>query len=93
MKDEALDCFKIYKAEAENQLEGKIKCVRSNRGEFISNDFGEYCAEHGIIHETMAPYSPQSSGVVERKIQHLRTWLMPCWSVRVYPSHGGEKPF
>jgi transposase InsO family protein len=67
MKDEALDCFKIYKAEAENQLEGKIKCVRSNRGEFISNDFGEYCAEHGIIHETMAPYSPQSSGVVERK--------------------------
>jgi hypothetical protein len=31
MKDEALDCFKIYKAEVENQLERKIKHVRSDR--------------------------------------------------------------
>jgi hypothetical protein len=68
MKDEALNCFKIYKAEVENQLERKIKWVRSDRGgEYHSNDFGEYCAEHGIIHETTAPYSPQSNGVAERK--------------------------
>jgi hypothetical protein len=32
MKDEALDCFKIYKAEVENQLERKIKRVRPDRG-------------------------------------------------------------
>jgi hypothetical protein len=31
MKDEALDCFKIYKAEVENQLERKIKHIRSDR--------------------------------------------------------------
>jgi hypothetical protein len=63
MKDESLNCFKIYKAEVENQLERKIKRVRSDRGgEYLSNDFGEYCAEHGIIHETTAPYSPQSNG-------------------------------
>jgi hypothetical protein len=31
-KDEALDCFKIFKAEAENQLERNIKCLRSDRG-------------------------------------------------------------
>jgi hypothetical protein len=30
-KDEALNCFKIYKEEVENQLEKKIKRVRSDR--------------------------------------------------------------
>jgi hypothetical protein len=71
-KDEALNCFKIYKAEVENQLEKKIKRARSDRGgEYIPNEFGEYCVEHGIIHETTAPYSPQSNGVAERKNQTL----------------------
>jgi hypothetical protein len=72
MKDEALNCFKIYKTEVENQLEKKIKRVRSDRGgEYLSNEFGEYCAEHGIIQETTTPYSPQSNGVAERKNQTL----------------------
>jgi hypothetical protein len=31
-KDEALNYFKAYKAEIENQLEGKIKRLRSHRG-------------------------------------------------------------
>ena len=35
-KDEALNYFKIYKAEVENQLEKKIKRLRSDRGENIS---------------------------------------------------------
>jgi hypothetical protein len=29
-KDEALECFNTYKAKVENQLEKKIKCVRSD---------------------------------------------------------------
>jgi hypothetical protein len=71
-KDEALNCLKIYKADVENQLERKIKRFRSDRGgEYLSNDFSEYCAEHGIIHETIAPYSPQSNGVGERKNRTL----------------------
>ena len=31
-KDEMLDYFKLYKAEVENQLERKIKRLRSDRG-------------------------------------------------------------
>ena len=71
-KDEALDFFKIYKAEVENQLERKIKRVRSDRGgEYFSNEFNLFCAEHGIIHERTSPNSPQSNGIAERKNRTL----------------------
>ena len=66
-KDEALNFFKIYKAEVENQLDRKIKRLRSDRGgEYFSNEFDLFCAKHGINHERMPPYSPQSNGVAER---------------------------
>ena len=63
-KDEALHYFKIYKAKVENQLERKIKKVRSDRGgEYFSNNFTLFCEEYGIIRERTPPYSPQSNGV------------------------------
>ena len=71
-KDEAFECFKTYKAEVENQLEKKIKRVRSDRGgEYFSNEFDLLCSENGIIHEWTPPYSPQSNGIAERKNQTL----------------------
>jgi transposase InsO family protein len=58
-KDEALHYFKTYIDEAENQLERKIKQLRSDRGgEYFSGDFPDFCVEHGIIHERTPPYSP-----------------------------------
>ena len=67
-KDEALNYFKTYKAEVENQLEKKIKRLRSDRGgEYISHEFSQFCSQHGIVHEFTPPYSPQSNGVAERK--------------------------
>jgi transposase InsO family protein len=71
-KGEVFHYFKIYKSELENQLERKIKRVRSDRGrEYFSNEFFEFCAEHGIIHERTPPYSPESNGIAERKNRTL----------------------
>jgi transposase InsO family protein len=67
-KDEVLHYFKAYKAEVENQLERKIKRLRSNRGrEYFSSEFTEFCVKHDIIHERTSSYSPQSNGIAERK--------------------------
>ena len=67
-KDEAFEKFKTYKVVVENQLERKIKALRSDRGgEYESNEFSDYCALHGIIHQTSAIFTPQQNGVAERK--------------------------
>ncbi|GKA43539.1 pol polyprotein [Tanacetum coccineum] len=55
-KDEALNMFKTYKAEVENQLDKKIKILRSDRGgEYESNDFAKFCStlpNNSPIHST-----------------------------------------
>jgi transposase InsO family protein len=61
-----------YKAEVENQLERKIKRLRSDHG---GEYFSGFCVEHDIIHERTPPYSPQSNGVAERK-NHTLTDLV-----------------
>jgi transposase InsO family protein len=67
-KDGALNYLKHIRLKLKNQLEKKIKRVRSDQGgEYFSNEFNLFYAEHGIIHERTPPYSPQSNGVAERK--------------------------
>jgi len=68
IKDEVLHYFKIYKAEVENLLGRKIKHLGFDRGgEYFSNEFFEFYAVHGIIHERTPPYSTESNGIAERK--------------------------
>ena len=45
-KDEAIEMFKHYKNEVENQLSKKIKAIRSDRGGEYESPFEEFCLEH-----------------------------------------------
>ncbi|XP_048431181.1 uncharacterized protein LOC125473010 [Pyrus x bretschneideri] len=67
-KSEALTCFQKFKAMTELQSGMKVKCVRSDRGgEFLSNEFKQYCDTEGIQRQLSISYTPQQNGVVERK--------------------------
>ncbi|KAJ0850834.1 putative RNA-directed DNA polymerase [Helianthus annuus] len=74
-KDEAISKFILYKNEVENQLQKKIKALRSDRGGEYVAPFAELCAKSGIVHECTPPYSPQSNGVAERKNRTLKEMM------------------
>lgn len=69
-KDEALICFKKFKAAAELESGRRLKAFRTDRGgEFNSGAFAVFCSDHGIRRNTTTPYSPQQNGVVEHRNQ------------------------
>ena len=74
-KDEALKMFQHFKNEVENQLDKKIKVIRSDRGGEYEAPFGDFCSQHGIIHQMTAPYSPQQNGVAECKNRTLKEMM------------------
>ena len=64
-----MDTFRQYKTKVENQLDKKIKMIRSDRGGEYKSPFAQICVENGIIHQNTISYSPQSNGIAERKNQ------------------------
>ena len=71
-KDETFEKFMDFKARAKRQIGRNLKRQRSDReGEYWSKKFAAFHTEYGIEHEIIAPYCPQSSGVVERKNRTL----------------------
>ena len=59
-KSEALDCFKRFMNFTENQLDKKIKALRTDRGrEYLSDEFRKLCDEKRINHQLTIPYTPQ----------------------------------
>ena len=78
-KDENIDVFKTYKNEVENQKNKTLKMLRSDRGgEYEFTTLSEFCALHGIVHQTTTPYTPQQNGIAKERTEHLRTWLILC---------------
>ena len=54
-KDATFDTLLTYKAEVEDELNKRIKRIRSDRGdEYVS--FNDYCVKEDIIHEITPPY-------------------------------------
>lgn len=66
-KDEVFEAFQQYTSMAENHFDRKIARIRcDNGGEYVSNDFSEYCKANGVTMEKTIPYTPQQNGVSER---------------------------
>jgi transposase InsO family protein len=91
-KSEAFENFKVYKEMVENEMDSKIKCLRSdNGGEFTSKEFMDLCSKHGIKRQFFIARTPQHNGVVERKnmtIQEMaRTMLMDSKLTYVFWAH------
>jgi transposase InsO family protein len=58
----------MYKEMVENEIDSKIKCLRSdNGGEFTSKEFMDFCSKHEIKRQFSFARTPQQSGFIERK--------------------------
>ena len=80
-KDEALNAFKVFKAEVEKQCNKQIKIVRTNRGgEYYGRytedgqapgPFVKFLQDHGIVAQYTMPGSSDYNGVVEGRNKTL----------------------
>ena len=67
-KDQTFSKFCEFKALVEKESRKQVKALRSdNGGEYIFNEFKEFCNKEGIQREIIAPHNPQQNGVAERK--------------------------
>ena len=58
----------MFKILVEKQSGKSLKILRTDGGgEFTSGEFENFCRDNGIIHEIIAPYTPQHNGVAERR--------------------------
>jgi len=67
-KNQTFSRFCEFKALVEKEFGKKIRALRSNNGgEYVSQQFKDFCVAEGIKWELMEPHNPQQNGVAERK--------------------------
>eukprot|EP00253_Pinus_taeda_P035828 PITA_35828 len=67
-KDQTFTKFCEFKALVEKESDKKVKSLWSdNGGEYVSNEFKNFCAAERIKRELMTPHNTQQNGVSERK--------------------------
>ena len=76
-KDETFDNFKVFKALVENKLYLKDKCLRYDRGGvFRSDEFFNFCEQHGIKRQFSIAKTHQENEMAERMKRKIQ--LMEC---------------
>ena len=56
----------------EKEVGVSIGCLRTDRGgEFTSNEFGEFCKNHGIRRQLTAAYTPKRMELLRRRTERL----------------------
>lgn len=67
-KDEVLEVFNNFKSMVERESGQKLKVHKTDGGgEYVSNDFGKFCDQEGVLHEVVPPYTLWKNSVAERK--------------------------
>lgn len=66
-KSETLEKFKEFKNRVENELNKKIKKIRTDNGkEYMNKNYEMFLKQCGILHQHSNPYTPQQNGLSER---------------------------
>jgi len=72
LKSEALEIFKRFKISVEKESDKSIKILRTyGGGEYTSKEFKAFYTSQGVVHEVIAPYTPQHNGLAERRNRTL----------------------
>lgn len=85
-KNEAFSKFKEFKSVVENQLDKKIKMLRTDNGlEFCNKEFESYLKNAGIIHQKTNYYTPEQMDFVRELIVLLSRrlnvyYMMQSWT-------------
>ena len=67
-KDQTFSNLCEFKALVDKESGKQVKAPQSdNGGEYILNEFKEFCSKEGIRRELIASHNPQQNGVAERK--------------------------
>nr|GEW61083.1 retrovirus-related Pol polyprotein from transposon TNT 1-94 [Tanacetum cinerariifolium] len=76
-KTKAFDQLEIFSKKIQNKLGCKIVSIRTDHGREFDNEvqFREFCNANRITHNFLAPRTPQSNGVVERKNRTLQEMI------------------
>lgn len=85
-KSEAFIAFKSFKARVEHEVGRAIKILRTDRGgEYMSQEFANFCDEHGIRRQLTTSYTPQQNGVSERKNRTILNMVRSMLSIGRIP--------
>ena len=78
-KAQAFGKFKEWLQLVENETGNRLKKFRTDGGgEFISNEFDDFCKGKGIKRQLTTAHTPQQNGVAERRNWTIMRWLDAC---------------
>ncbi|XP_048228241.1 uncharacterized protein LOC125369515 [Ricinus communis] len=76
-KSETFFNFIQFKEQVGKEFGLPIKCLcTDNGGEYMSDQFLNYCREHDLRRQMTCPETPQQNGVAERKLAHLTSMCL-----------------
>ena len=71
-RSELYSIFKSFYREIKTQFNALLRSFRSdNAREYFHTFLSQFFDDHGIIHQSSCPHTPQQNGVAKRKMRHL----------------------